>query len=151
MLVTILAPTDDPRSTQRTATKNPQITPTPYSGADRHLPSRAGRNTTLQRIALLAAAIRAYDRVHELVVCDTCGASWHTIDGDGTCNWCTTAEANQRRWQAELTLTPPNTDPDNPADDGALTAWAERLHRAVQTGLITNQQAETAIRRLAAA
>lgn len=106
-------------------------------------------NTTLERIALLAAAIRAYDRVHAITVCDTCGATWETIDGDGTCNWCATADTNQRRWQAELTLHPPDDiDPDNPADDGALTGWAERLHRAVQTGLVTEHQAETAIRRL---
>ena len=101
-------------------------------------------NTTLQHIALLAAAMRAYDRVHTVTVCDTCGATWETVDGD-TCNWCTTALDNQRRWQAELTLTPPdNTDPDDQRYDGIMQAWADRLETAVEAEIITAHQAERA-------
>lgn len=108
---------------------------------------------TRDRIALLAAAMRAYDRVFgldvELVCCGECGATWHGYAED-ECDWCAAAEERQRRWQAEMVLTAPDVDPEDIAFDGATRGWADRLAVAVEAELITREQAERAWRRSAA-
>jgi hypothetical protein len=65
--------------------------------------------------------------------CRTCEAGWVGIDGDA-CSWCAIREQNTVIDQAALVLTPPdNVD--------AIPAWADRLERAVDAGIITETQA----------
>ena len=77
------------------------------------------------------------------LACDTCQASWVGPEGD-PCEWCQTSLDHMRLWQAELTLTPPDTDPDDITRPDALKAWQNRLTVAITAGIITNQQAERA-------
>lgn len=117
---------------------------------------------TLHVVALLAAAMRAYDRAHAVIACDACGASWTSAEAaswdvteGATCRWCTTrAKAN-----AEFILKPPAprgygyaTDEDLAAlgyDRDAdrqqdLARWAQDMEMAVGAGIITEQEARVA-------
>ncbi len=49
--------------------------------------------------------MRAYDRVHAVTICDTCGATWDTTDND-TCNWCATAVQRMVADQRHALLSP---------------------------------------------
>lgn len=69
------------------------------------------------------------------VGCPVCAATWVGRVGD-PCGWCADADARQRRYQMELTLTPPEVDPRLDAYEGAMAEWARRLARAVEVGLI---------------
>lgn len=117
----------------------------------------ANEHTTLEKLALLAAAIRAYDQTHRLRTCDTCGAAWDPTE-DADCRWC----AARRQADIDHLLTPPEpsgrgyaTATDlrrlgiNPTVeyDAQLRAWVDDLRAAVDTGLITRRQKNDAIRR----
>lgn len=95
---------------------------------------------------LLTAAIHAYDAVHRLNRCVTCGASWERHEGD-ECRWCAEALENMRRWQAETVLQPPDIDRDDITYDDVMRGWAERLANAVTAELIPRTKAEAAWKR----
>lgn len=105
-------------------------------------------------------------------LCTTCGAGWvgHQRDGDW-CPWCAAAEAHQRAAERRLLLDPPwlRTDAGTVRYDAlseadravwdrtrgqrrgtsSVLAWTKRLARAVETELITEREADVAIRRVA--
>jgi len=85
-------------------------------------------------------------RGYTALQCDTCEATWVGPEGE-PCEWCRTALEHLQQWQAELTLTPPDHDPDDRNRPDALKAWAQRLAVAVEAGLVTRQQAERAWKR----
>jgi hypothetical protein len=78
--------------------------------------------------------------------CDQCGAGW-TGQIDTACPWCD--ERIDRQWddQRRLVLTPPDVDPDDRTYPQALVAWGERLNRAIESGLISVEEASTAYRK----
>jgi hypothetical protein len=80
------------------------------------------------------------------LICDKCDATWVAIIGSN-CLWCQRALENMCRWQAELTLRLPDIDPDDQRYDNAMTAWAQRLARAVNAQLITEAKARLALAR----
>lgn len=109
---------------------------------------------TLHVVALLAAAMRAYDRAHAVIACDACGASWDVTEG-AACRWCAAwAKAN-----AEFILKAPaprgygyatnddlatlgyDRDADRQRD---LARWAQDMEIAVEAGIITEEKARTA-------
>jgi hypothetical protein len=53
-----------------------------------------------------------------------------------------------QRHQAELVLQPVLPDRDDARYDTAVTAWTERLARGVAAGLISEDQARSAVGRL---
>lgn len=75
--------------------------------------------------------------------CVVCGAGWvgELLD---PCPWCMASLERMARWQAERLLDPDLPDPDDRRFDGARRAWAERLARGVEVGLITERQARRA-------
>lgn len=79
----------------------------------------------------------------EELICDECGAGWHG-EPDMDCPWCTRAVIRMREWQAEMTLRPPEVDPDDRDYDGAMRGWGERLAVAVRSGIVTEDQARRA-------
>lgn len=81
-----------------------------------------------------------------LLQCDQCHATW-TGTPNQPCNYCAHQHAYMLRWQTTLTLTPPDTHPDDRNHHNQLIAWAKRLANAVETGLITQQQATNAIQK----
>jgi hypothetical protein len=80
------------------------------------------------------------------LTCVACGAGWVGPLGE-RCSWCIDAAERQRRWQAEMTLTPPEVDPADRTYDDRMKAWAQRLERAVKAGLIDRDRADRAWRR----
>ena len=105
-------------------------------------------------------------------VCATCRAEWEGLERDGDwCPWCEAREAHQRAVERRLLLDPPwlrssagdarydALDDDSRAvwdrtrgqirGSDSVVVWAARLRRAVDSGLITNHEAERAIRRVA--
>lgn len=66
--------------------------------------------------------------------CDTCGYQWVGTVGE-RCARCPEVAARWRTQQAALVLRSPGDSPD---------AWAGRLARAVESGLITEAQARAA-------
>ena len=86
------------------------------------------------------------DRGYTALQCDQCDATWVGPDGE-PCPWCIDALDHMRQWQAELTLTPPDTDVDDRNRPDTLKAWAQRLAVAVKAELITRQEAERAWKR----
>lgn len=95
-----------------------------------------------RRVPLLVRALMLPSGGPALQTCPACGATWLGEWPD--CRWCADAEANQRRWQAELVLQPPDVDPDDITYDGVMTGWADRLAVAVEAGLIDRRKAEAA-------
>ena len=104
--------------------------------------------------------------------CTVCRAEWEGLERDGEwCPWCETREAQQRALERRLLLDPPwlRTDHGNPAYDAlddvtkavwdrtrgqthgtdSILVWAARLRRAVDTQLITTDEANRALRRVA--
>lgn len=123
--------------------------------------------STRERIAILAAAMRAYDRAHAEVVCSVCGASWDREEGTD-CRWCTEALGRLRDNERKALLWPdwlhivrhPGYLACSDVDrkiwaqtrgvanvEGAASFWAEHLRRGVEAGLITRHEAEGALRR----
>ena len=105
-------------------------------------------------------------------VCATCSAEWEGLERDGDwCPWCEAREADQRAAERALLLDPPwlrssagdaRYDALDEVDravwdrtrgqlrgSDSIVVWAARLRRAVDSGLITNHEAERAIRRVA--
>jgi hypothetical protein len=87
-----------------------------------------------------------YGANHAELTCDACEASWVGPIGE-VCAWCLASEDNQRRWQADKTLTPPGVERDDEGYEGAMTAWAKRMAVAVEADIITRAQAQAARRR----
>lgn len=83
---------------------------------------------------------------HDRLRCVRCAATWHGTVGE-TCRWCTRTDEIQRRHQAELVLRAPDIERDNPAWLEQMSAWIERLKRAVTADIITDAQARAAIRK----
>lgn len=78
---------------------------------------------------------------HTQLQCNQCNATW-TGTPNEPCNYCAHQYQYALRWQAELTLTPPDIDPDDINRDNTLNEWGQRLRRAVQAEIITLQQAQ---------
>lgn len=104
------------------------------------------------------------------LVCDQCGAGWVGPDGEA-CGWCAVElerlVEDQRwtlLWPDWLTVDHgPRYDQFEPDDravwdrtrgrggTGSMATWVERLARAVESGLITEQDAQRATQRITAA
>jgi hypothetical protein len=102
-------------------------------------------------------------------VCATCGASWVGL-ADAGCWWCERALERLRADQRRVLLDPPwlRTDAGHPRYDAldeagkavwdrtrgqsrgadSVVTWAARLRRAVETELITRNEAGAAMRRI---
>lgn len=86
--------------------------------------------------------------------CVVCEARWvgELLD---PCPYCARSVEKMLAWQAQLVLTPPDLEPTDVRYAAAARAWAERLARAVESGLIDAEQARRAwgkaVRRDAAA
>ena len=80
--------------------------------------------------------------------CSWCGATWVGVIDDG-CPWCYAAAQRQWHYQRELTLTPPDLEDElNDRDwNHAISAWMERLDRAIAAGVITVHEASNAYQR----
>lgn len=105
-------------------------------------------------------------------LCTTCGAGWvgHVDDGPEWCPWCEEAAARQVADQRRLLLAPPWLRSDGGSvryDDlsevdravwdrtrgqsrgeHSVEAWTDRLVRAVEAGLISEDEARRATRRI---
>ena len=105
-------------------------------------------------------------------VCATCRAEWEGLERDGDwCPWCQARDADQRAAERRLLLDPPwlrtsagqarydALDDDSRAvwdrtrgqirGSDSVVVWAARLRRAVDTELITRDEANRALRRVA--
>jgi hypothetical protein len=104
--------------------------------------------------------------------CATCSAGWvgHADDGLDWCPWCEAAHERQEAAERLLLLAPPwlasnhrhvrydgLSEADRAVWDrtrgqsrhaGSVLAWLQRLERAVSVDLITQREAEHAIRRV---
>ncbi len=78
--------------------------------------------------------------------CNLCGATWVGPIYE-RCTWCEDALDRMRQWQAEMLLDPDLPDPDDARYKAACGAWAQRLGRAVNSELVTVQQAIGALQR----
>lgn len=79
--------------------------------------------------------------------CIACRASWVGVPGD-PCLWCRDHRDRLLRYQRELVLrVPTSSDDDLTPLDHRLRAWAGRLRRAAEVGLITRDEAELAWQR----
>jgi hypothetical protein len=78
--------------------------------------------------------------------CSACGYGWVGLAGQ-ECNACAVTRERLAKWQAEKLLRPELPDRDSPRFDGAFEAWAERLARGVDAGLVTAHDATKALRR----
>jgi len=78
--------------------------------------------------------------------CCACGATWVGVPGD-PCGWCTEALRIITEFQAELVCRRPDVDPAAANYDAAIVAWAERLARAVNAGLIDDATARRVLGR----
>lgn len=81
--------------------------------------------------------------------CDQCRASW-VGEIDMPCPWCEKALERMRQWAGEDALRPPEVDPDDIRYDDRMAAWAGRVRRAVEAGLVTEAQAVAAFKKVAA-
>jgi hypothetical protein len=85
------------------------------------------------------------------VRCYVCDAGWaDCVDEEGLggpCPWCERRHQAIIVEQAELVLRPPEIERDDIGWPGAMKAWRDRLRRAVEVGLIANDEAERAWRR----
>lgn len=78
--------------------------------------------------------------------CQICDATWSGIPGD-PCWWCQRAIEIQIEHQIDLLLTAPEADPDDINYEARHEAWAARMQVGIESGLITQAQAETAWKR----
>lgn len=72
--------------------------------------------------------------------CNVCGAGWAGIIGE-PCWWCQRGREIQLEHQADLLLKRPDVHPDDVTYGARMDAWAERLVRGVEAGIITERQA----------
>lgn len=80
------------------------------------------------------------------LVCVACDASWVGPIGE-SCPYCAVARELIVEYQATLTLTPPDVDPEHQDYDARMRGWAGRLSRAVDAGLIEERAASAAWRK----
>ena len=80
------------------------------------------------------------------LACTVCNATWTGPIGE-PCAYCEWAIVNMQRWQAELLLEPDLPDRDDQRWANAVDAWADRLARAVDAGLVTAREARHAYER----
>lgn len=79
--------------------------------------------------------------------CVHCLATWVGVPGD-LCLWCEAVLRALQRYQAELVLRPDLPERTDKRRERAVAAWAEgRLAVAVEAGLVTDLEAERALRR----
>lgn len=79
--------------------------------------------------------------------CDLCGYQWVGPLLEW-CGRCPDLLDRNRRWQGELLLRGPTIEDDDPRRDDRLRAWAERLARGVDAGVISESQARAALARV---
>jgi hypothetical protein len=80
-----------------------------------------------------------------LLECDRCKATWWGPYDREPCAYCIASARMDRAAQAALTLTPPDV-PEH-VWETACEAWAGRLGRAVEAGLVTQRDADRAWKR----
>ena len=80
------------------------------------------------------------------LTCAACKATWTGLVGE-ECGYCTRRRTAQLEHQAELVLTPPDSDPADTEHETRMKAWAIRMHTATTAGIIGRDQARTAWRR----
>jgi hypothetical protein len=78
--------------------------------------------------------------------CSVCDAGWTGRPGS-PCRWCQGRAVRRAEEQCRLLLRPELPDRGDPQRRRALEAWAERLARAVNAGVVTEAEARTAIAR----
>jgi hypothetical protein len=81
------------------------------------------------------------------LTCVACDASWVGQIGEA-CGWCARNRELIVRYQADITTTPPDVDRDDRNYGRRMRAWAERLARAVDAGVITEADADRAWKRV---
>lgn len=74
------------------------------------------------------------------LTCWACGASWVGVIGDA-CWWCEKSLQRMIQWQADLVLTPPDCELTDITRPTKLKAWEERLKKARDAGIITEEEA----------
>ena len=84
------------------------------------------------------------------LTCQACGATWVGPVGE-SCRWCAHNLHNLQRYQAELTLTPPDIDPHDERWGDRMNAWVDQITRAIDVGLVTKRDAERVVSRVQAA
>jgi len=95
----------------------------------------------------LAAAIRArFPSQYCMLRCTSCSSTWYGPRGE-SCSGCAADLDRMQRHQAQVLLTPELPDVDDARYDGAVRAWGERLARAVEAELISEQTALAAWRK----
>lgn len=82
----------------------------------------------------------------ECLRCVRCEATW-VGPAFQACHYCSVALEVMRSHQAQLTLEPPDVDPDDTNYQPRMAAWAKRLRAAVDAQLITEKDAVTAMDR----
>lgn len=78
--------------------------------------------------------------------CDECSATWVGRAGDA-CGWCDRRHEVMVAEQVEMLHRPDLPDVGDPFRPSAVTAWSERLARAVHAGLIDEPTAQSAYER----
>lgn len=97
---------------------------------------------------LVDADIRSRFPVRYVMLkCTSCSSVWYGPRGE-PCSGCGAALELIRRHQAEMLVYPQLPHPDDVRHDGAVKAWGERLARAVESELLTEQQALAAWRKV---
>lgn len=79
--------------------------------------------------------------------CDRCEATWVALVEHEPCRWCQARHRLIAVEQAALTLRAPEVDEADRRHPEAMRAWAERLKRAIEAGIVTLEQADAAWRR----
>lgn len=80
------------------------------------------------------------------LLCDRCGATWHGLHGE-PCWWCQRHRELIEDHQRAILLACPEVDPADVLYTARMSAWAGRLRRAVEIGLLTRPEAEAAYRK----
>ncbi len=78
--------------------------------------------------------------------CSSCSATWVGALFE-PCSWCERHLVRQREHQADLLLTPLLPDVDDARYTTAVKAWAERLARGVEAGIVTEHEARRVLHR----
>lgn len=101
----------------------------------------------LNGIGLTAGCLRPdYGEHYAELECIACAATWIGLPAD-PCPWCARRRANQEQWQHDLLLDPPEIDPADADRPARLKAWADRLARGIEIGIITAAEARAALDR----
>jgi hypothetical protein len=81
------------------------------------------------------------------LTCICCKATWTGIPGD-PCPWCETHIGQQRMWQIDLLLEPPDIDPQDINYADRMKGWAARMQVGIDAGLVTRAEADAAWKRV---